>query len=420
VTGAAALEALPPGRPYLLTARPGPDLAAAGWTEEELVATGVATRYRALTEPADGRCELAPDGTAPYRTRVVVRRPARAAPGGTLVVEWLNVTGGGDACPDWTYLADELVRRGVAWAGVSAQLTGVADLAGRVPERYAGLAHPGDGFAFDVYEQVARAVAGLTRAGTVLAVGESQSAAALTTYVNGVHPLTGAFAGYLVHSRPGAALPVGAGGAVALEELRARPAVRLRDDASVPVLVVQTEGDLFEPLAWLGARQPDTPLRRTWEVAGNAHADRYLLGDAEALLGLPAPVNTGQQVFVLRAALRHLERWARGGEPPPAAPGPLAVADGAFVRDGYGNVLGGVRTPAVDAPAETLSGLPMPGAPPLLALFGTTTPLTGAWPDRDSYLAAYRAAVDATIAAGFAVPEDRDALLADSREHRIV
>ena len=56
----------------------------------------------------------------------MVRRPADAtAFSGTVVAEWLNVSSGADAGPDWTYLADEIVRRGHAWVGVSAQYVGV-------------------------------------------------------------------------------------------------------------------------------------------------------------------------------------------------------------------------------------------------------------------------------------------------------
>jgi hypothetical protein len=57
--------------------------------------------------------ELAPELEAPYRTRVLVRRPVDlASASGTVVVEWLNVSGGIDANPDWTSLADEIVRQG--------------------------------------------------------------------------------------------------------------------------------------------------------------------------------------------------------------------------------------------------------------------------------------------------------------------
>ncbi len=56
------------------------------------------------------------------------------------------------------------------------------------------------------------------------AVGESQSAFALTTYVDGVQPLTKAFDGFLVHSRGGAGL------GLALPDARLALLYRSRDD----------------------------------------------------------------------------------------------------------------------------------------------------------------------------------------------
>ena len=81
--------------------------------EQEFVAAGTATSYRS-SEPltADGRWTFEADSTADYRTRVLVRRPADAADfSGTVVVEWLNVSGGVDANPDWASLEEEIVRR---------------------------------------------------------------------------------------------------------------------------------------------------------------------------------------------------------------------------------------------------------------------------------------------------------------------
>ena len=130
------------------------------------------------------------------------------------------------------------------------------------------------------------------------------------------------------------------------------------------------------------------------------------------------PVNRGQQSFVLRAALRHLDRWARGGAPPPPAPR-LQTTDEGFVLDDNGNARGGVRTPAVEAPVATLSGRPWPGASIACRLFGSTVALPDArlrelYADRDAYLAAYARAADAAIGAGFVLAEDRDALLAEA------
>ncbi len=417
-------EELPAGESGLLSARPGPDLAAAGYVEREYVARGTAESY-AGHEPAE------------FLTRVAVRRPE--APGsfsGTVVVEWLNVSSGSDAGPDWTYLADEIVRRGHAWVGVSAQhvgveggdavvgVAGVAPIGIKARERYAALSHPGDAYCYSIYVAVAAALDEGPLADLVvdvrLAVGESQSAYALTTFVNVVHPQVPVFAGFLIHSRGGAAMPLGEPScAVDPRQYRATDPVVIRDDLDVPVLMLQTETDLLGALRYLPARQPDSAYVRLWEVAGTAHADRYVIGEFEELLGCPRPVNRGQQAYVARAALRWLDGWARGGDPAPTA-ARLKVDGDAFVLDEAGNTRGGVRTPVVDAPVEILRGDTEPDASYLCQLFGSTLPMDPEqirrrYANRAAYLAAYAAATDAAIAAGFVLPEDRDEVLAEAR-----
>ena len=398
---------------------------------------GSAPSYAADELPGHGRWTLTERGSAAFATRCVVRRPVDAAAcSGTVVAEWLNVSSGADAAPDWTYLADEIVRRGHVWVGVSAQHAGVEGGtsavsvgAGALPglkdsERYAALSHPGDAHAFGIFTTVVRGVLDGPLADLDvdcrLAVGESQSAYALTTYVNGVQPLTGLFDGFLVHSRGGAAMPLGdPGRALDLATFRNDVPTLIRDDVETPVVMVQTETDLTGRLVYLPARQPDSERIRLWEVAGTAHADKYQIGDFEDFLGCPQPVNRGQQVYVVRAALRHLETWVRGGPPPPRAER-LEVEQGAFVRDDNGNARGGVRTPVVDAPVEVLRGDTDPGAPVICQLFGSTLPMDPArlrelYDGRDDYLAAYEAATDAAITAGFVLAEDRDAVLAEAR-----
>jgi hypothetical protein len=432
---------------FLATGAAGVDLDAAGYVEEELTASGTATSYRSRGElPADGRFELDADQEAEYRTRLVVRRPAEAAAfNGTVVVEWLNVSGGIDASPDWTYMADELLRGGYAWVGVSAQHIGVeggeaavtvdaaAGLAGRGlrgldPERYGSLHHPGDAFAYDIFHQVGRAVrdgdalADL-RPERVLAVGESQSAFALTTYVNGVHPLDPVFDGFLLHSRAGAPLPLGEpGAAVGVADAISLPATRIRDDLDVPVLIVQSETDLVGFMNFHAARQPDTDRLRVWEIAGTAHADTYQLGALAGSVGCPTPINDGPQHLVVKAALRALDQWVATGEAPAAGP-PLEVrTDGGspvIARDADGIALGGIRLPQVEAPVVALSGDAGPGSSIICLLLGSTNPidpsrLAARYPSADHYLAAYEAAADAAIDAGFVLPEDREALLADA------
>ena len=426
VLPSARLTALPGGDHRLHGARRPVDLVAAGWSEVEYTAEGLAR---------------APSGQeAAYVVRVLVRRPPDEFASGTLCAEWLNVSSGAEAAPEWTYLADELIRRGHSWAGVSAQVVGVAGGSGSVavdggapsvspglvgtdPERYGHLVHPGDAWCHDIYVQISRAVRDLVSASLVLAVGESQSACMLARHLVSVHGLESPFGGYLVHSRAGSIPPrVPEGTQHTMADVLAQLPGRLPDDL-VPTLVVQTETDVIGRMRSLPARQPDGPQLRTWEVAGTAHADKFQIDAFEELLGCPTPVNRGQQVYVLRAGLRALEDWARGGGAPPAAQ-PLVVegVEGAesYAVDELGNSRGGVRTPAVEVAVERLSGFAPEGASLICQLFGSTTPLPAEslrerWGSVGEYLSAYAAATEAAIAGGFACPEDRQAILSESR-----
>ena len=114
------------GPSSLMAARPGPDLAAHGWTETEYVVT----RHRARRTPATSPPTAA--RRSPSR-RGPVRDPVRGAPPGATrarsAARWSSSGSTSAAAPtpapDWTYLSDEIVRRGHVWVGVSAQYVGV-------------------------------------------------------------------------------------------------------------------------------------------------------------------------------------------------------------------------------------------------------------------------------------------------------
>jgi Alpha/beta hydrolase domain len=427
------------------TPAPVPD----GWVEDERVAAGTATSYRSEGDyPEDGRIELTEGASADYRTRVVVRRPDDGdAFNGTVVVEWLNVSGGLDAGPDYTFAADELHRGGYAWVGVSAQhigieggpvavsVRGAEGVAGRGlkgidPERYGSLSHPGDAYTYDIFTQVARAIRtgdllGDLEPERVLAVGESQSGFMLTTYADGVQPLTRAFDGFLIHSRGASAAPLGEPGRgidVATTFVGGSP-TRIRTDLDAPVLVLETESDVLGIIGYVRARQDDTDRFRLWEVAGTAHADRTIVGSLADSLDCGVPINDGPQRFAVRTAVRALDRWVADGEPPPEAER-LAVDGDAFRRDADGIVLGGVRTPLVDVPVAALSGEPGPRGGVICLLLGSTTPLAPErlaelYPSEEAYLDAYRQATDEAIEAGFLLEEDREAVLDAAEPERL-
>jgi hypothetical protein len=420
------------------------NLERADYVENEFVASGTATSYTPTTPlSGDGRWSLAPDATAPYRTRVLVRRPSdRARFSGTVVVEWLNVSGGVDADPEWSTTHEEILRRGDAWVGVSAQRIGVeggavlvrvdvpgSEAAGRGlkamdPARYGSLEQPGDGFAFDIYTQVARAVrsgAGLAgfRPKQVIAAGQSQSAFALVTYYNGVQPLTDAFDGFFVHSRGGAGMPlVGPGEYAEIANSIGKTPTTFRTDQHAPVLNIQTESDVTSVLNSYVARQPDNPRFRLWEVAGTAHADAHLLASNAQYIRCAVPINNGALHVVAKAALRALTMWVETGKAPPKAPR-IDVAAGAspqIQRNADGIALGGIRTPPVDVPVAALSGAPGPNPSTICLLLGSTNPipaerLAQLYPSRAVYKQQYDRRANAVIKAGFVLREDRDALL---------
>jgi hypothetical protein len=424
-----------------------------GYVDHEFAAEGTATAYEpngALTD--DGRWSFEPSTTAAYRTRIFVRRPADARDAsGVVLVEWLNVSGGVDANPEYFSLEEEIIRQRHTWIGVSAQLIGVEGgpvlvtvpggegLAGKGlkaidPARYGSLAHPGDGYAFDIFTQVARAawkggpLLGGAKPKFLLALGESQSAIALTTYYNGVQPLTLAFDGFFVHSRGSASLPLVGPGKYAdlVGALGSGGRPILRDDVDAPVMELQAESDVTGILNSSAVRQPDSDRFRLWEVTGTAHADVHLVGPLANLIDCGAAINNGPMHLVAKAALRGLETWVRTGHPPPTAPR-LELDDQATPqvrRDADGIALGGLRTPPVDVPVDVLSGVPGPSRDVICILLGSTTPLSDAriaelYPSRADYVQQYEAASDAAIQSGFIVEADRDALLAFAQPARI-
>jgi hypothetical protein len=421
------------------------DLAASGFLEEEFSASGAARGYaRPDHLAADGweagQRAVRSGPAVPFTTRVVIRRPADADRfSGTLLVEWLNVSSGFEAAPDWSFLHEEVLRAGHAYAAVSAQALGITGGTSRVgfpgefpglrasdPARYGTLVHPGDQYSFDIFRQIGLALRGgnggaglfgVPKPACVLAIGESQSAFYLTTYINAIHGPAPAFDGFFVHSRGAGAASLDGSGLGDPSAVTA--GVPLRTDLTAPVLIFQTEGDVVPPLAYWLARQPDSEVLRSWEVAGTAHADAYLIGPAAAMLGCDWRINEGPQRFVAQAALHALNQWVREGTPPPRAPViELAGQNPAVIaRDALGIALGGVRTPAVDVPACTLSGEGPAGSGALGWLVGSTTPLHDAvllrqYGGRAGYLDSHARAADEAISRGFLLPAHRAEVLA--------
>ncbi len=402
-----------------------------GYEEQEFFFEGTARAYTP-TQPlgSDGRWAVQQSSTAPYKTRLIVRRPTDPDSfNGTVIVEWLNVTAGFDVSPDWQFARTELMRRGFAWVGVSAQKVGIDGTTGVVPGlrifdpgRYGTLSHPGDIYSYDMYSQAGQAVRyprgidpleGLD-VDHIIADGESQSASRMTTYVNAISPMTKLYEAFLIHSRSSGA----AGLSTTDPGLTMPNPTFIRTDIDTPVLVVESENDV---LRHLPARQADSSRFRLWEIAGTSHLDRYGLGSlAIAFVNCDQPVNNGQHHYVMHTAIRRLWKWMRNPSwtRMPSSPLISITPTGDVARDQWGNALGGIRTPSVDAPTSTLSGF---GNTPagFCGLFGTTRLFTddqliqahGTFPN---YLVNYVVATGRALKSRFLLDDDGPELIGEA------
>lgn len=424
-----------------------------GYEESEFFLSGSATAFTSADELSqDGQWDVTDGEKADYTTRIVVRRPKDAATfNGTVYVEWLNVTAGFDTGPDWTFASVEIQRSGAVWVGVSAQRVGVEGggnplgaafvLKTSDPARYGTLNHPGDDFSYDIFSQVGATV--WKSASTVLngliperviALGESQSAFRMTTYINALAKKHDVYSGYFVHSRGSRAAQLST---APRPEISGPDPAFIRTDLKRPVLNFSSETDLVgDRLGYHRAEQDDTTWFRSWDVVGTAHADAYSLGIGDtddgsgtadsklfaALLDAPSsvyfgvitcerPINAGAHTYVLRSALRSLDTWIRTGTPPAEMPRMKVNAEVSdYERDDYGIARGGIRTPHVDVPLSTLSGLGQSGET-FCGLFGTTTRftadvLTSLYPTTDDFVAKWNAATDAAVESGVFLEED--------------
>ena len=342
VTGPVAAKAAPGdpahGYPFFAALE---DLKARGYVEEEYFVSGRANRY----ETPEGKTGTVLDGTHPYRTRLLVRRPIDAKTfNGTVVVEWDNVTSGHDLDIDWYQIHEHLIRAGYAWVGVTVQRVGVEALNVWNHDRYGSLdvtdggTIGNDALSYDVFADVGRAARapngadflGGLKPQRVFATGHSQSSARLATYVNSVHPLDPVFDAVILHG----------GGS------------RIRADLKTRIWKLNSETDVI--IGQAAVRQPDTDTFRTWDVAGDSHVDTQFIASRARLVardgnpiapgfapgqrgganasaaapqltagGTPCDQPTYSDVpfyQVMAAALDHLVVWVKDGKAPPTAP----------------------------------------------------------------------------------------------------
>jgi hypothetical protein len=442
----------PSGLPFNSVAA---DIASVGGVEEEFLFEGAASQYRlanGLTEYGpDGHWAIEPTAQQPFRSRMIVVRPGDTVRfNGTVVVMWNNVSRGQDSFvgPDQ---AVRLLADGFAIAGVSAQQVGVRGLPrmdlpaefeniatpgsmglrGDDPDRYGSLEHPGDGFSYDIFTQAAQLL-GQKRSGAIdplgglevrhlVAMGGSQSANRLATYVNAFQPVFGALDAFLLTVYAGC--PCSLNPESAPETLPQVPTntvhllpwrtFRLREDLEVPIIVLNSE---FEAEQCHPNTQADTELLRWWEVAGTAHGGLIAPEELAVFVTLMPSANQVSFAPASRAALHALHRWLDGNGPPPHQP--RLAKEGqppALPRDQHGNAIGGIRWPDIEAPLGTYVGECPPGG--FVQLFGASSPFSAAkirslYPTHQAWLDKYERATRLLVEAQVVLPDDAEAMIA--------
>lgn len=365
--------------------------------------------------------DLSNGTSAPYESRMLVRLPRDPKKfSGTVVVEWLNVTGQMDLETAWPVEAQYLMRHGIGYVGVSAQFAGVCcgptTLKGWDPVRYAPLyMPPGDTFSYDIFSQAIRALrhpqGNLTSAGQPVKVnpmlgmhvrhlvvtGASQSALYLTTFVND-HYNRGQVDAYVI-TRGGGPFT----------------------DFSTPIFQLNEETNL--------AKQPDNRHYMVWEEAGTAHAPAVWENDyvwpeqQRDLFGPGVPnginaacsVNHGAVDYSTRALTHWVSRYLRTGKMPPArahAPRIKTDASGNVVRNSDGLAEGGLRHVFAQVPVayEAATGCP---------LFGTYEPWSAAkirslYPTHADYYRKVRTWSANEVRRGWLLPADRGKVLREA------
>jgi len=393
------------------------------YTEAEYLVSGTASTYAG---PATGPSTVVSSGHR-YVTRVLARYP-KSRFSGRVVIEPFNTTYGVDRDALWLHVASLLQAQGDAWIGISERAWSAAELKRRDPQRYADVDIPCNDIAWDLL----RAIGTLIKQGGessplqhlpvrhVYLGGYSQSGLDAATFAIAFGAQTRttdgrpAYDGFFPASHAASLTPLAMGEGLSLFEYAPMPPV------GVPVIEVQPQSDVegfsFEQFVNPGSastRRDDSDSAadrfRLYEMAGAPHAAKIAGCDGN---GSSYPTSA----FV-RAALRHLFRWAEDNVAPPKAPRIALKIDDAVAEaavDRFGNAIGGVPSPFLEVPVARYAAHSTPGPVCMLAGREELLPydvLVDRYGDVQTYLAEFTLSLDATIQAGFLLDEDRDAIL---------
>ena len=429
---------------------PVEDVGRHGYMMEEYLLKGIAHRYQLKdggSAPRTGDWDCEPGEKAEYVTRAFVVRPINAKDfNGVALVNWQNVTAGFDLGAP---LNPEIFR-GYAWIGVTTQKVAIdgnpvtnADVSETLetqpglkdwdPERYGSLNHPGDAWSYDIFTQAGRLVKtgdqrlmGGLKPNIVIASGASQSAMRLGSYINAAHSSSKVFDGFYLIVHWGICPPIEEiplMGLFAPTDNELSPAMcQIRDDLNVPILSLATE---CEARYNFPVRQAETSSFRFWEIAGASHGSparndimaQIMKRDGVSLPAPPKDRNAIEWGYIDSAAIRAMVNWIREGKVPVSVP-KISMTDdieSPIERDEFGNAIGGIRVPELEAPIASYRGERTGGLGNPNWLSGETKPfdelaLNKLYPRENDRATRWNQAVDQLVKQGLVLPEDVQSL----------
>ena len=371
-------------------------------------------------------------GTAngqPYKTRIVIRRPADNSKfSGLVLAESMHPSGN-----PWMFHFTHVYSMSSGHAGVEILTSATQGFTDFNPERYKDL-QIGNGQANEIIAQVGallksrqadNPLAGLAVRKMILA-GSSASAGVVVNYM----PANMAYR--LADMKPifDGFLPTSNNSTI--------PSV------DVPTIQVPTMREVFQGN---GTTRTDSDMPgsqiRVYEFAGMAHIDSR---DAAAYYPDPCknPISRFPLAVYMSVALNHLFNWVDKGTVPPHGDRYYvdynSENDGSLLAlDEYGNVKGGIRNPYVDVPSRSYhvpnAGAvpPIPNAHPFVAVRGPDAQnqlcglanyevaLTGAqlkklYKDKKDYQSKVQQRYDELVKQGWALPLPmlRDVVIGDA------
>lgn len=377
------------------------DLDALGYSEAEYLISGESNVYE---WPKEERYPYIRVSGAPYTSRILVRKPAKAKFSGIVIVELYNWAADYDRSRGgFGYSWEYYTSRGHGWVGLSCRDFSTDALKKYDPVRYAKVGFPNplpkeergepfqnyhhmtnpeneNGLIWDMISQVAALVKSDMpgqpfkdyKVDKVMLTGATGGD--LSAYVSAVHPITKLengstpYDGFLIYmtGSPGGINQR----CVAIGELDERS----KFYSEVPLIHVYTTGDMLDkpphPAWQYMQRRPDADelgkKLRLYEVSGAAPGAKFasLRGDIckedavkvndvfkDIVLPLPHEFPIG---YVLSATCEQLIKWMKFGIAPESVP--YLEIEGVYphsklAEDEFGNAKGGLRSPYVDVPA---------------------------------------------------------------------